>query len=112
MTEPETDDADDTTDEQTAANLDGVYEYCGLTRHNEGSIPAGLKDHGSSIKWWANEMAGDGDVDISKCARGLCEVRAIPRETDWRKTWRASGHCAVPASGSSDSDRGRTWLSP
>ena len=41
----------------TPTDIDGVYPFCGLTRHDNGSVPAGLKDHGSSIKWWAHNMS-------------------------------------------------------
>jgi len=39
-------------------SVDGTYAFCGLTRFNEGSIPDDVKDHGSSIRWWAANWSG------------------------------------------------------
>ena len=42
-----------------ATNIDGTYAFAGLTRYNDGDIPEKVRDHGSSLKWWAAETTGE-----------------------------------------------------
>ena len=71
-------------------NIDGTYPFAGLTRHNDGELPSKVKDHGSSVRWWAAEWSGtDAPTEADLPEEGLnTMIDQLPRAAEATAGWK------------------------
>jgi len=73
-----------------ATNIDGTYAFAGLTRYNDGDIPEKVRDHGSSLKWWAAETTGEDEPSADDLPEAGLNTLAdrLPRATEATAGWK------------------------
>ena len=71
-------------------DIDGTYPFAGLTRYNEGELPSKVKDHGSSVRWWAAEWSGeDAPTEADLPDEGLnTMIDQLPRAAEATAGWK------------------------
>lgn len=73
-----------------ATNIDGTYPFAGLTRYNDGDLPDKVKDHGSSVRWWASETFGTAEpIERDLPEEGLnTMIDSLPRAAEATAGWK------------------------